>query len=105
MADSHGASDYVDDPTAFLYTLYNNNSYYPEKMVIARASGDNALYDTRKYGPTFGGGHDINIRNMAWSNSDSYYLCSTYKCSSFPLTDSQKYFTPNDAEVLYETNY
>lgn len=94
----------MDDPTAFLYTLYNNNSYYPEKMVIARASGDNALYDASHYGPTFGGGPDMRICNMASSYSKSYYHCFTYKCSSFPLTDSQKYFTPNDVEVLYETN-
>ncbi|KAJ7384825.1 hypothetical protein OS493_019502 [Desmophyllum pertusum] len=75
-----------------------------KKWFIARASGSAALYDASNCGPTFGGGHDMRIRNMASSYSDSYYLCSTYKCSSFPLTDSQKYFTPNDVEVLYATN-
>ena len=67
------------------------------------------------YGPTFGGGHDINIKSDASSNSNSYSdLGHTYSPpsgysygSSFSrtfLAGTYK-FTPDEVETFYESTY
>lgn len=100
----------MKDPTAFIFTLYNKDGYYPEKMRLKNFNREFILFDVRNNGPTFGGGHDIKIVNHASDNSDSYYYyCHTFTCSSFSFTDSEKSkdrikFTQDDIEVLYETN-
>ena len=74
-----------------------------------------SIYFRSTYGPTFGGGHDINIKSDASSNSNSYsnlghdygppsgysygssfsrtFLAGTYK------------FTPDEVETFYESTY
>jgi len=91
----------MKDPTAFIFSLSKKDGYYPEKLLST--VGQNALYDTGKYGPTFGAGHDINIANNTSQNSDSFYRCHSFKCPSFWSADrvcDRMTFTPNDIEVL-----
>ena len=65
------------------------------------------------YGPTFGGGHDINIKSDASSNRNSYSdLGHTYsppsgysRGSTFAQTflAGSYNFTPDEVETFYET--
>ena len=65
------------------------------------------------YGPEFGGGRDLSIKNYASSNTNSYsYLGNTYGSpsdhsygSSFAASflAGSYYFQPNEVEVFYET--
>ena len=72
-----------------------------------------SVYFVSSYGPTFGGGHDINIKSEASSNSNSYSnLGHTYSspsgyryASSFArtfLAGTYK-FTPDEVETFYES--
>ena len=74
---------------------------------------DHAIYGNSNYGPTFGGGHDINIVNGAGSNTNSYanlghsYVqVAGYKYSASDtrnlLAGSYK-FQPHEVEVFYQT--
>lgn len=79
----------------------------------AHNSYSNAIFDYYNYGPTFGGGHDINIKNHASSNTGSYanlghsynppagHSYHTYFTKSF-LAGSYN-FQPDEVEVFYET--
>ena len=65
------------------------------------------------YGPTFGGGHDINIKSDASSNSNSYsnlgYTYSPPSGYSYQSTFARTFlagtykFTPDEVETFYET--
>ena len=67
---------YVNDPSAFLYTLVNPNNM-PLKLAIT--SSGNALYDQASYGPTFGGGHDLHISDVSNTNTNSYAYSYNYQ--------------------------
>ena len=67
----------------------------------------NAIYRSSSYGPTFGGGHDIAIRDNANSNTNSYSnfgysysLPSGIKDRKTILAGTFK-FTPDEVEVFY----
>ena len=74
----------------------------------------NSIFGGSRYGPIFGGGHDIHIHSYASSNSGSYSnLGSTYSPpSGYSLgsTFAQTFlagsysFTPDEVETFYETN-
>ena len=67
----------------------------------------NAIYRSSSYGPTFGGGADIAIRDNANSNTNSY----TFFGNSYSLPSGIKdkrtilagtfKFTPDEVEVFY----
>ncbi len=61
---------YKTDATAFLFSLINRENR-PCKSVV-KSPGAYAIYDHASYGPTFGGGHDLNIANNSDSNMNSY---------------------------------
>ena len=75
---------------------------------------DTSIYCGSRYGPIFGGGHDIYIYNYASSNSNSYSnLGYTYSPpsgytlgSTFAKTflAGSNNFTPDEVETFYETN-
>ena len=67
----------------------------------------NAIYRSSSYGPTFGGGFDIAIRDNANSNTNSYThfgnsysLPSGIKDQKTILAGTYK-FTPDEVEVFY----
>ena len=111
-----GASGYQYDSKAFLFSLVNRPGWAPVKLSQTGQYSYRTSYSIYRYslyGPTFGGGHDINIKNDASSNSNSYsdlgneysppsgyshgstfartFLAGTYK------------FTPDEGETFYET--
>ena len=66
-----------------------------------------AIYRSSSYGPTFGGGHDIVIKDNANSNTNSYTnfgqsysLPSGIKDRITILAGTYK-FTPDEVEVFY----
>jgi hypothetical protein len=62
---------YKCDEKAFLFSLTNRDNR-PCKMKIQESKCRNAVYSSPRYGPTFGGGHDIYIANNANSRASSY---------------------------------
>ena len=111
-----GASGYQYDSKAFLFSLVNRPGWAPVKLSQTGQYSyrkSYSIYSYSSYGPTFGGGHDINIKSDASSNSNSYsnlgneysppsgyshgstfartFLAGTYK------------FTPDEVETFYET--
>ena len=72
-----------------------------------------SIYFLSTYGPTFGNGHDINIKNYASSNSNSYselgYTYSPPSGYSYGSTFARTFlagtykFTPDEVETFYET--
>ena len=62
---------YKCDENAFLFSLTNKENR-PRKMKIDENKCRNAVYSSPRYGPTFGGGHDIYIANNANSRTSSY---------------------------------
>ena len=67
LASSAGSYQY--DSKAFLFSLVNKPGWAPVKLSqTGKHSSDKAYSIYSSYGPTFGGGHDIN----ASSNSNSY---------------------------------
>ena len=59
------------------------------------------------YGPTFGGGHDINIKSDASSNSNSYRnLGHTYSPpSGYSYTSTFAQTFVDEVETFYETTW
>ncbi|XP_015765679.1 PREDICTED: MAM domain-containing glycosylphosphatidylinositol anchor protein 1-like isoform X3 [Acropora digitifera] len=99
---------------SFIYSLYNINGFSPVKLHIKSGRQRYAVYRCSRYGPTFGGGHDIYISNNAASYRDSYTGCghtyplppgyfSSGSSCRFYAGGGSYYFTPTDVEVFYET--
>ena len=67
-----------------------------------------AIYRYRGYGPTFGGGFSIHIRNNANSNTGSYtnfhggdYSVPGGVQNSKTILAGSYHFTPDEVEVFY----
>ena len=109
---SAGAGNYYSSYKSFLFTLYNTYGYRPQKLTLYRWRYY-AIYDSSGYGPTFGGGHDLYIRDYANTYSGSYtnaghtyyspYGCSGYRSYCSVFAGSYRSFTLSDIEVFYET--
>ena len=106
----YSCSYYRYDSQAFLFSLVNKPGWAPVKLP---QTGTHSIYDCSSYGPTFGGGHDINIVDYASSSSGSNtYLGLTYSApsgysygSTFTWTflAGTLSFTPDEVETFYET--
>ena len=100
---SAGTPAYISSSKAFIYSLRNYYGYGYFKRDVTSFSY--ATLSNFNYGPTFGGGHDIQLANDAGSNYRSYSsFCSSYRgpyCSKYVFTGS-RYFRPSNAEVYYE---
>ena len=92
-----GSCTYRRDDKAFLFTLYNTNGYYPEKLTPRYPQY--AIYDCYSRNPTFGGGHDLMLRNQAYV---SYVRRHSYARPKNPFV-SPSQFIPSEIEVFYET--
>ena len=111
---STGSCRYVYSSKSFLFSLYNINGYAPVKVNIKSSRYSTAIDTCSRYGPTFGGAHDLHISNNAASNRNSYTSCgysyplphgysAYYSSCRFYAGGSSIYFTPTDVEVFYET--
>ena len=111
------SSGYRYDTNAFLFSLVNKPGWVPVKLPQTGKDSSNrrySIYDDRSYGPTLGGGFDINISNYASSNRNScsnlgwtYSPPSGYSYgSTFAETflAGSKNFTPDEVETFYETS-
>ncbi|CAF3618799.1 unnamed protein product [Rotaria sp. Silwood1] len=94
---------YVNDTTAFLFTLTNPHDISPTKYLINPGNIGSAVYHHSAYGPTFGSGHDIYLANVSNSNNSSYigfpsgYVDTTGKGNN-TFTGARN-FTTSDIEV------
>ena len=107
---------YRYDSQAFLFSLVNKPGWAPVKLTQTGMNSyyrRNSIYGCSSYGPTFGGGHDINIVDYASSSSSSNtYLGYTYSApSGYSYGSTSTYaflggtcrFTPDEVETFYET--
>ena len=113
LASGSGRCQY--DSKAFLFSLVNKPGWPPVKLSQSGKYSYHkcSIYFRSTYGPTFGDGHDITIRNYASSNSDSYSnLGNTYSPPSgysYTSTFARTFlagtykFTPDEVETFYET--
>ena len=110
-----GSGRYQYDSKAFLFSLVNKPGWAPVKLSQSGQYSSNkySILFYPSYGPTFGGGHDINIKNYASSNSNSYsdlgYTYSPPSGYSYTSTFARTFlagtysFTPDEVETFYET--
>ena len=105
---SSGSSGYQYSTNTFLYSLRNYNGYGYFKQDITNGYYQYATYSESYYGPTFGGGFDMNIANDAGGNTNSHFNCHSYR--SGPYCDYRIWvgtrygnnFRPDELEVYYE---
>ena len=109
------SGQYRYDSKAFLFSLVNKPGWAPVKLSQSgqSSSSKDSICFSSSYGPTFGGGNDITIRNYASSNSDSYsnlgYTYSPPSGYNYGSTFAQTFlagtykFTPDEVETFYET--
>ena len=109
------SGQYQYDSKAFLFSLVNKPGWAPVKLSQSgiASSRKDSIYVFSTYGPTFGGGYDITIKNYASSNSNSYSdLGHTYgppSGSTYGSTFTRTFlagtykFTPDEVETFYET--
>ena len=106
---------YQYDSKAFLFSLVNKPGWAPVRLSqTGQYSSLKAysIYFFSSYGPTFGG-HDINIKSNASSNSNSYsnlghtnsppsgYSYRSTFAKTFPAGTYT--FTPDEVETFYES--
>lgn len=66
---------------SFLFSFVNASGVASTKMKLRGSKNQNGIYCDRSYGPTFGGGHDLNIHGNSNGNNNSYSnLGHTYEC-------------------------
>lgn len=105
----HSASraGYGSTSKAFIFSLINNEGLPPLKSMVKRSSY--AIYRYSRYGPTFGGGHDIYISSNANSNTNSYtdlgensyYSLPSGVENSYIILAGTRNFSPDEVEVFY----
>ena len=101
---SLGSAGYKRARDSFLFSLVNPTGLPPTKMPLIAGQEGYAMYSTSSYGPTFGGGHDLQIpnapnSNMGYVNLNSTYQCPTGQNTTTFLTGNQN-FTVNEMEVF-----
>ena len=68
---------FISDPNAFIFSLRRNGTSNNYKLMIS--SSNFAIYGISSYGPTFGAGHDIYIRDQSNINTGSLSYILSYK--------------------------
>lgn len=96
---------YTSTSKAFIFSLRNKEGLVPFKSLVTWQVF--AIYRSSIFGPTFGAGFDIAIRDNANSNTNSYTnfghsysLPSGIKDRKTILAGTFK-FTPDEVEVFY----
>ena len=65
------------NPNSFLFSLTNIYGTNPTKFQLKNNNDSNAIYDNLLYGATFGGGHDLYVRNDFFNNN----VCIGFPCA------------------------
>jgi len=93
------SNTYVSSTTSFLFQLRP----YMKQHVLIKAQEGNAVYHKSDYGPTFGSGHDFNIKSGSMSSTTSFtnagYGYTFSKYPSYELNDGEKNFKVKDYVV------
>ena len=107
MLHSLAAHGWGHTPNAFIFSLHNKEDL-PFKSTVKNPSG--AIYSQSDYGPTFGGAHDINIKNNANTVGGSYthfgsgngnYNVPPGVRSANSILAGTNGFMPEEVEVFY----
>ncbi|RMX50978.1 hypothetical protein pdam_00024496 [Pocillopora damicornis] len=107
--------EYQYSSKAFLFSLVNKPGWAPVKLSQTgkHRHGGHSINGCSSYGPTFGGGHDVSVKNHASSNTNSYsnlgYTYSPPSGHSYLQSFTKSFlagsynFQPDEVEVFYET--
>ncbi|XP_028405660.1 neurogenic locus notch homolog protein 1-like [Dendronephthya gigantea] len=105
-----GSAAYKSSSRAFIFSFVNKDNLPPFKSPVYRHN-QHAIYTNPGYGPTFGGGHDIHISNLANANTGSYAnLGHTYQPphgygygtnKARDLLAGTRNFSPNEIETYF----
>ena len=96
---------YRSTDKAFIYSLRNKEGLPPFKSMVKIPS--QAIYMKSRFGPTFGGRHNIYIADNANGNANSYAQLSSWYSPPSGVNDSRTIlagrfrFTPGEVEVFY----
>jgi hypothetical protein len=89
----NSSSGYVASSSAFLFSLVRPSSSVAVRLPLNGMNNEYAMYCDSSNGPTFGGGHDIDVYDSANTNSNSYTdLGYTYTLSD-GIEDGTTFFT------------
>ena len=89
---------YIADSTAFIFSLRRNGGLTNYKLPIVSTQVSYAINGWSSYGPIFGGGHDIHIRDQSNNNTGSYSHIYSYAPSIFPSgSDASTFLTGGNA--------
>ena len=110
MSCTIGSTGYKKSTNSFIFSLRNKDNLKPFQSPVYRNSG-NAIYQNPGYGPTFGAGHDLYVKDNAFTTTGSYSnLGHTYKPPTDYVYGSTKAkallagnynFIPTEIEVFY----
>ena len=87
-------SGWINDPTAFIFSLRRNGVFNDQKFVISSNTWQNdyAIFGSSGSGPTFGGGFDIHIcDNSNIASCSSSYFCITFVCPGECINSSDSW--------------
>jgi len=100
--DWTSVNSYKSAPDSFIFTLTNIHGTEPTKF--PNSDSRYSIYDHSSHGPTFGGGHDIQIyNNGTYTNFPYSYEDILGKGKSIftgDLNNSNQYFKLNEIEVF-----
>jgi hypothetical protein len=97
---------YTSAPGSFMFSLRINDDLPPFKAPLKDENSGNAIYRDNRFGPIFGGGHDLYIADHAALSKSYTNFGDTYQPPSGPtdtgsLLGWSYYFIPSEIEVLY----
>ena len=91
---------------SFLFSLRNKENLAPFIANVIPGYEQYAVYCKPRYGPSFGGGHDLHISNFANGNQGSYsgfdnsYQPPPGTVEANSLLAGSRNFTPTEIEVF-----
>ncbi len=75
---------YITDPSAFIFSLRRSGTSNNYKLMINSTTATNAIAGVSSWGPTFGGGNDIYIRDLSNTTTGSFSAIATYTAPTYP---------------------
>ena len=82
----------ISDSNAFIFSLRRSGTSNNNKLIIKSGETNNAIYGLSSYGPTFGDGRDIYIRDLSNTTTGSYSLLRSYTAPSYPPGSNSSLF-------------
>ena len=72
------SDNFANDHRAFLFTLINPHAIPPTRYLIMSGQEQYAILNYKQYGPTFGGGFDINMPSKSNKTNGAIGFPHTY---------------------------